>query len=100
MAGVEENPYKSPGNQGIEGFEHPVAYRRRGSMGILEFMMNPRSQDWRLAAVSIWALVNAATWSLTAWATWTARAKIRTAALFADLAVLASPIVLLVLARR
>jgi hypothetical protein len=103
---MDENPYRAP----AEDNEHSINRRRWATvffallcLGMAAFFAisavvapiaifadGAEATVWWVARAVIWGLANAATWCFTAWATWTSRTKLRTVAIFSDLAALLS----------
>lgn len=114
---MDENPYKAPCEQ---GYEPPnVANQSRSLFAtiftlfclaltafflfVFVFLMadfaetSPAWRDWSEAAAAVWGLLNSAMWAATAAATWANRERLRAVMLFADLFVLLSFFVLIVM---
>lgn len=114
---MDENPYKAPCEQGNDP---PSAGSKSRSvfatlfasfclvmtaffLFVFVFLIadfvetSPAQRDWSEAAAAVWGLLNSAMWVATAAATWAERDRLRAAMLFADLFVLLSFIVLVVL---
>ncbi len=114
---MDENPYKAPCEQDNE--PPSVASTSRSLFATLfalfclvmtafflfvfVFLMadfvqtSPAWRDWREAAVAVWGLLNSVMWAATAAATWHNRERLRAVMLFADLFVLLSIFVLIVM---
>ena len=113
---MDENPYKAPCEQ---AYEPPsVASKSRSlfatifalfCLGLTAFFLfvfvflmadfvqtSPARRDWSEAAAAVWGLLNSAMWAATAAATWLNRERLRAVMLFADLFVLLSFFLLIV----
>lgn len=114
---MDENPYKAPCEQANEPAS--VASESRGLFATIfaliclamtaffllafVFLMadfvqtSPARRDWTEAAAAVWGLLNSAMWAVTAAATWANRERLRAVMLFADLCVLLSFFVFLIM---
>lgn len=114
---MDENPYKAPCEEANEAAS--VASNSRSlfatifalfSLVMTAFFLfvfvilmadfletSPALKDWSEAAAAVWGLLNSAMWGATAAATWANRERLRAIMLFADLLVLLSVFVLIVM---